>query len=135
MRPIQIIALCAFALLADIALAQLAGDMKLEDAGFRMRVTRTDDARKQAAAIPPHRFVTRVKNGKRYYLYADPKDCQCVFLGDEAAMQAFRDMRKRVPQPDKVPAAGTNSENFVVEQMSSDSDAMIGEGHVLDWTD
>jgi len=135
MRPIQFIALCAFGLLADVALAQLARDMKLEDAGFRMREAKSADARKQVAAIPPRRFVSRVKNGRRYYLYADPADCSCVFIGNEAAMQAFRDMRKAVAQPDNVPPAGTSSENFVVEEMSSDADATIGEGNVLDGTD
>jgi hypothetical protein len=135
MRPVHIVALCAFGLLTDVALAQLARDMKLEDAGFRMREARTAEARTQVEAIPPRRFVSRVKNGKRYYLYADPADCQCVFLGNEAAMQAFRDMRKVVPQPDNVPTAGTNSKNFVVEEMGSDADATIDEGNVLDWTD
>lgn len=135
MRIVRFSALCAFAVLADIAFAQLAGDMKLEDAGFVMRAARTAEAQKQMAAIPPRRFIARTKNGKRHYIYADPAGCQCVFFGNETAMQAFRDMRKRVPQPDNVPAAGTSSENFVVEQMAQDSDAMIGEGNVLDWTD
>lgn len=135
MRPIHIAAFCVFVFLADVALAQVVKDMRLEDAGFRMREAKSADARKQAAAIPARRFVSRVKNGRRYYLYADPADCSCVFLGNEAAMQAFRDMRKVVPQPDNVPPAGTSSENFVVEEMSSDADATIGEGNVLDWTD
>jgi hypothetical protein len=131
----RVLALCAFGLVADLALAQLSSDMHLEDAGFVMREARTAEALKQAAAIPPRRFVSRVKNGKRYYLYADPDTCKCVFLGNEVAMQTYRDMRKRLPQPDNVSPTGDNMEAFVVDQMDQDDDAMIGPGHILDWTD
>jgi hypothetical protein len=131
----RVLALCAFGLLTDVALAQLARDMRLEDAGFVMRQATTGEALKQAAAVPPRRFVSRVKNGRRYYIYADPAGCKCVFLGGETAMQAFRDMRKRLPQPDDVAAAGDNMENLVVEAMDQDADAAIGEGNILDWTD
>lgn len=66
MRPVHAIALCVFGLVADVALAQLASDMHLEDAGFVMREARTAAAQKQAQAIPARRFIARTKNGKHY---------------------------------------------------------------------
>jgi hypothetical protein len=135
MKIRRIVALAAFGLIADIALAQLAKDMHLEDAGFVMRTAKSEVALKQATDVPARRFVARVKNGKRYYIYADPDTCKCVFLGDEAAMQNFRAMRARPAQPGSVPAAGDNMEELVVNSIDSDADMRIGEGHILDWTE
>lgn len=132
MRIRRIVALCAFGLVADIAAAQLASDMHLEDAGFVMREAKTAEALKQARIVPSRRFVSRMKNGKRYYIYADPETCQCVFIGNEAAMQAYRDMRKRA-QPDNQPANRDSMEELAVDQMDQDADAMIGQGNILDW--
>ena len=135
MRMRWIVALGAFGLVADIALAQLANDMHLEDAGFVMRAAKTDAALKQATAVPPRRFIARVKNGKRYYIYTDPETCKCVFLGNEAAMQSYRAMRQRLAPPGNVPAAGNTMEELVVDAIDSDADMRIGEGHILDWAD
>jgi len=135
MKIRRIVALCVFGLIADVALAQLAKDMHLEDAGFVMRTAKTDAALKQATAVPPRRFIARVKNGKRYYIYADPDTCKCVFLGDEAAMQNYRAMRARPAAPGNVPAAGNNLEELVVDSIDSDADMRIGEGHILDWAE
>ena len=89
---------CGFAILtlaATQAAAQsskLATDMKLEDAGFKMREANTPEKMARLNKIPPHKFVPHRKNGARYYVYADPTTCRCAFVGDENAMKTYRDM-------------------------------------------
>jgi len=70
---------------------QLSKDMKLEDAGFKMREANTPQKMARLNAIPPYKFVPHRKNGARYYVYADPS-CRCAFVGDENAMKTYRDM-------------------------------------------
>lgn len=73
------------------AQSQLGKDMKLEDAGFKMREANTPQKMARLNSIPPYKFVPHRKNGARYYVYADPA-CRCAFVGDDNAMQAYRDM-------------------------------------------
>jgi hypothetical protein len=89
---------------ASSARAQLATDMKLEDAGFVMRRADTPEHMAQLRKLPPRMFATRMGKTGRYFIWADPDTCRCAFVGTEKAMQAFRDMRRaRLPQPDNVP--------------------------------
>jgi hypothetical protein len=70
---------------------QLGKDMKLEDAGFKMREANTAQKMARLNAIPPYKFVPHRKGAARYYVYADPQ-CRCAFVGDESAMKTYRDM-------------------------------------------
>ena len=70
--------------------------MKLEDAGFVMRTAKSGNELEHIRKLPPRQFVSRIKNGQRYYVYAEPDLCKCVFLGNAIAFEAYRDMRKRL---------------------------------------
>jgi hypothetical protein len=70
---------------------QEATDMRLEDAGFVMRAA-TPHQLDRVRLLPPRKFVARTVNGRRYFLYADPDLCKCVFLGDELAMTNYQNM-------------------------------------------
>ena len=67
-------------------------DMKLEDVGFIMRPANTPAQIERLRLLPPRKFVARSRAGWRYYLYADPDYCKCIFLGDELAMRNYRDL-------------------------------------------
>lgn len=133
MRNFSVVLLGAFGVLGGTALAQLASDMKLEDAGFVMRPANSAEQLTLIKKVPPRRFVARVKNGKRYYVYADPELCRCVFVGDAIALEAYRDMRKRLPQPDNVAASGVAPQAELVEDMDGDLSDMIDDNNILDW--
>lgn len=132
MRTFGVAALCAFGLLGDAVASQLGTDMKLEDAGFVMRRADTADKLNQLKRLPPLRFIARNKGGQRYYVYADPANCQCVFVGNAIAMQAFRDMRSKVPQPDNVPPSGIRPDVIMENDMDDDVATTITEGSILD---
>ena len=55
---------------------QRATDMRLVDAGFKMRAATTKEQVEHVRKLPPRRFIPRDEAGRRYYVYADPDDCQ-----------------------------------------------------------
>jgi len=115
---ITAIAFLAYAALP--ALAQLATDMKLEDAGFKMKEANSPQKMARLTSIPARTFVPHRKNGQLYYVYADPQ-CKCAFVGDANAMQAYRDMR-RLQQPDNVGGGGgVNLVNEMQGEMNDES--------------
>jgi hypothetical protein len=135
-QSLRLFGLLAFGALcsAEPAHAQLATDMKLEDAGFVMRRADTPEKMAQLRKLPPRKFATRVGQSGRYYLWADPESCQCVFVGTERALQAFRDMRRAaLPQPDNVPASGPDPMGLMMHDMDMDAGINVPNGDVLDY--
>ena len=72
------------------AAGQEGTDMKLEDMGFIMRPATTPTQMERLRLLPPRKFVRRTKGDRRYYLYADPDFCRCVFVGNELAMKNYQ---------------------------------------------
>jgi hypothetical protein len=121
--------LMSLAFLASPAEAQLATEMKLDNAGFIMRVAKTPRQMERLKTIPARRMVARTKNGVRHYLYADPAGCQCVMIGNERAMANYRDMVKPPPLPpgmkdfEGVPSGGgVNVEREMIHEMNADGE-------------
>jgi hypothetical protein len=110
-------------------------DMKLEDMGFIMRAANTPQQIERLRLLPPRKFVSRSKDGRRYYLYADPDYCVCVFVGNESAMknyQALISPPSAPPMPtgpDGGPVAGS-----LVQEIDPGIDMMIGNGDILDYS-
>ena len=121
--------LMSLAFLASPAEAQLATEMKLDNAGFIMRVAKTPRQMERLKTIPARRMVARTKDGVRHYLYADPEGCQCVMIGNERAMANYRDMVKPPPLPpgmkdfEGVPSGGgVNVEREMIHEMNADGE-------------
>jgi hypothetical protein len=68
-----------------------------------MRAATDEQFERLKSSLRPRTFMARVVNGRRYYVYSDPNLCKCVFLGDEVAMQSYRDLL--------YVAAGSNAPN------------------------
>ena len=66
--------------------------MDLEDSGFVMRPALTPQQLERVNLLPPHKFIARSKNGQRYFLYADPDLCKCVFVGNALAMANYQSL-------------------------------------------
>jgi hypothetical protein len=121
--------LMSLAFLASPAEAQLATEMKLTDAGFVMRTAKTAKHLERLNSIPARRLVARTKDGVRRYFYADPAGCQCVLVGDERAMNNYRDMVKPPPLPPGVKdfegaggGGGVNVEREMIHEMNADGE-------------
>lgn len=114
------------------AQTQRTVDRDLEQAGFVMRPADTPGKMKALQALKPRGFTTRVRQGVRYYIYADPFDCKCAFVGYQQAFDSYRDMRKPpAPLPGMAqlppPRAGLNEENLMVDEMNEDAGLWDGD--------
>jgi len=75
----------------------------LTSAGFKVKFANDAAGQKALHALPPHRFVRRKFGDGERYLYADPKKCVCIFVGNRDAYLNYRDILARpLPQADDV---------------------------------
>lgn len=134
---ILLMALCGFA--GEPAVAQEAADMRLTSAGFVMRPANTPEKLARLRHLPPRKFVARTKpDGVRYFLYADPDYCRCVLVGDQRAMNTYRDMVSPPPALPGVPntwgrTAGATAEHEMIEEMNTDLSSAIPDRDFLDF--
>jgi hypothetical protein len=118
----------------NVEAGQEGTDMKLEDMGFIMRPANTAEQMERLRLLPARRFVARAKDGRRYYLYADPDYCQCVFVGNEFAMKNYRALNAPSSAPPMPigPGAGP-AEDSLIQEIDPSIDVMIGNGDILDY--
>jgi hypothetical protein len=134
LQTARIVVLLAFGLFAGAAAGQERKDMRLEDMGFVMRPANTPAQLARLRLLPPRIFVGRTKNGARYYIYADPDYCQCVFLGNALAMKNYRDLIAPPPQaPMAVGSGDSLLLNGVIEEIDPALGLTIEEGDILDY--
>ena len=98
-------AAAVFALLAAELPAQtpLQRDRLLEQAGFIMRSADTPQKVVRMNKLPPLQFLARNSPHGRYYLYADPKLCVCVFVGNAQALNNYKSQVTQVPASELAP--------------------------------
>lgn len=88
-----------------------AGDL-FAAAGFTKKVADTPKRQAKLASIPAGKLIAKSVKGKTLYVYADPKNCICVYVGDEAAYQNFKQLgRNKSSVSDQSLVAQMNSEN------------------------
>jgi hypothetical protein len=129
----RIFALLILGLSGGAGAGQEGSDMKLEDVGFVMRPANTPAQIERLRQLPPRTFVARSKSGRRYFLYADPDYCKCVFVGDELAMKNYQDL---VSPPPQAPIAIGPGKPSVASEMIQEMDPVLGgtifDGDILD---
>jgi hypothetical protein len=100
-------------------------DRLLEQSGFFMRPADTPRKIERMKLLPPLRFVARTTPRGRYYLFADPKLCICVFVGNQRAMDNFQSQLINVPASElapmqAVPASNGKPPYVLVHEMGED---------------
>ena len=133
-RRVRLLALLLLGLSGGAVSGQEGRDMKLEDMGFVMRPASTASQIARLRLLPSRAFVSRSKNGKRYYLYADPDYCKCVFVGNELAMKNYRDLVSPLPQAPEAIGTGNNIvANGLIMEVDPGLDQSIFDGDLLDY--
>jgi len=91
-------------LVAVLAVALLAGCTAIEKkdarttesvlaaAGFQMKPADTPDRVAHLQLLRPFKVVPHDRNGTLLYVYADPKACKCIWVGDQAAYQRYQQL-------------------------------------------
>jgi hypothetical protein len=62
----------------------------LAAAGFQVRPADSPHRVAAMKRLPPNKFVMKVANGNPVYLYADPLDCNCLYLGTQQNWDAYK---------------------------------------------
>lgn len=84
----------------------------LTSAGFTMKVADTPARQAKLASVPAGKMIPRVVKGKTLYFFADPKGCNCVYVGDETAYQSYQQLgRNRSVPSDKMLMAEMKADN------------------------
>jgi hypothetical protein len=86
----------AVALLCDCAGAEIANtEQLLGAAGFQMLPADTPERRNELALLPSHQLLVQEQQGNpaRFtYIYSDPDQCHCLWIGDPRNYQAFQQL-------------------------------------------
>jgi hypothetical protein len=134
-RRATLSAIFFIALLAGaLAAGQENADMRMVDAGFIMRPADTPQKLERLKRLPPDKFVGRTRHGGRYFIYADPAVCKCVFVGNQAALQAYRDMPARPAPADNIAPRGVVPEAAMIDDIDNDTDVLFGDDDFFDYS-
>jgi len=70
----------------------------LSAAGFQLKVGATPEKLASLRVLPTRRLVPQARDGRLYYVYADPEVCRCLFVGAEPQYQEYQRLalRKRI---------------------------------------
>lgn len=135
-RYAALLALAGFPVADAEAQTQRALDRDLETAGFVMRPADTPGKMKRLQALTPYKFAARTKDGTRYYIYPDPRDCKCAFVGYQKAFDEYRRLTGATqlsapPGINEFKSDATrprfNLEHYMVDEMNEDAGLMDGD--------
>ncbi len=63
----------------------------LSQAGFRQIPADTPQKLAHLKTLPERKLVARTSSkGKKYYVYADPDGCKCLYIGDPPQYQSYQ---------------------------------------------
>jgi len=71
-------------------------------------------------SLPANRFALRSKQGRPYYIYADPSGCGCAYVGTVAAMDKYRASFGALPADTLSSGGFTNPEQNMINSMEQD---------------
>jgi hypothetical protein len=91
----------------------------LSAAGFTFRPANTPQAAAALKALPAHKFVHQMRNGQPIWIYADPSICGCLYAGNEAAYQRFRQLVFQKQIADEQSQAAMMNQNAAMEQSAT----------------
>jgi len=91
MRPTLWMALIGLALgLGGCAITVANTEGLLAQAGFRAIPADTPQRAEHLQTLPAHKLIRRKTDGKLYYVYADPSECKCMYVGSESAYAKYK---------------------------------------------
>ncbi len=97
-----------------------AGIIQKEDmlsaAGFQYRPADTPQRVASLQTLPAHKFVRQVRNGRAFWLYADPTICKCIYAGTDEAFSAYKQEMFRQRLADENLMAARIAQDAAIEQ-------------------
>jgi hypothetical protein len=100
--------------------AQQTTGQLLISSGFNPIAATTPEKMARLTSLPANQFLLRGKDGRPYYVYADPTGCGCAYVGSVAAMNRYRASYGALPA-DALPSDGVASlEQNMMNSMEND---------------
>ena len=111
----------ALVLSQSLAAAETPPSNMLTISGFVPQFANTPAKLAHLRAMPAERLVTRTRNGRMVYLYADPNNCVCVYVGSPEAWRTYQNGGPPgyVGDTDNKSLPRFNT-NQIIEEMSAD---------------
>lgn len=100
--------------------AQQSMGQLLISSGFNPVAATTPDKVNRLMSFPPNQFQLRQKNGRPYYVYADPSGCTCAYVGSVAAMNKYRASYDALPADTLSSGGFTKAEQDLITSMDND---------------
>lgn len=72
----------------------LATNEMLVTAGFTYKVANTPEQLEQFSKMPQQKLLRHARKDKTVYYYADVSSCNCVFVGDDAAVKRYGELKR-----------------------------------------
>jgi hypothetical protein len=70
--------------------AQQSNGNALTAAGFRMVLADTPQLQASLRQLPPQKFVRKLRGDKVAFIYADPANCNCAYVGNVTTYAAYQ---------------------------------------------
>lgn len=90
---------------AGCATIQAAGtrstERMLAAAGFHVQLADTPERATELQSLPARQLVSRAQNGAVSYVFSDPVDCRCLYIGGEREYQAYQRLRLEQQRADE----------------------------------
>jgi len=79
----------------------------LAASGFKIKFAETPEQISNLQSMTPHTLVPHDKDGETLWVYADPKVCKCVYVGNEKAYQEYEKLafKQRLANQQQMTAA------------------------------
>jgi len=82
----------AGAVAAGCAMGAQTTESLLAQAGFLEQSADTPEKISHLQTLPARKFVKRNRDGKTYYVYADPEYCKCLYVGTVQQYAQYRSL-------------------------------------------
>lgn len=73
----------------------------LAAAGFQLQVADTPERVAEVQSLPARQLVSRPQNGAVSYVFADPVDCRCLYVGGEREYREYQRLRMKQQSADE----------------------------------
>jgi hypothetical protein len=91
------------------------------NSGFVMRAADTPAKLERLRSFPKDKFVARkTRDGRLYYIYADPDLCVCAYVGTPQAMASYREKWNSVAVEDPVRAGRLSGQQLAETELIHD---------------
>jgi hypothetical protein len=77
------------------------GEQMLSAAGFQQRLADTPEIMAHLQTLPQQDVTGHKEGDKPRYIYADATYCRCLYIGDDAAYQRYRQLERKSSQIDR----------------------------------